>query len=202
MPDRLVLASGSPRRKELLASAGFAFDVDVADVDETPPGDASDPARIAAALAKRKADAVLPRRAAGDVVLAADTVVAIDGELLAKPSDVEDARRMLRTLSGTTHVVATGWCVARAGESREATGATVTRVKFRTVLADEIEAYVAMKEPYDKAGGYAIQGAAGVFVTSLEGSYSNVVGLPLAEIAAALATISDLRPFGLGGRKP
>lgn len=200
MPDRLILASGSPRRKELLASAGFAFDVDVADVDETPPEDTNDPAGIAAALAKRKAQAVLPRRAAGDVVLAADTVVSIGGELLGKPRDPADARRMLGRLSGATHVVATGWCVARASEAKEATGAVVTRVTFRSVLADEIEAYVATKEPYDKAGGYAIQGAAGVFVKSIEGSYSNVVGLPLAEIAAALASLSDLRPFGLGGR--
>lgn len=200
MPDRLVLASASPRRKELLASAGFACEIDPADVDETPPGGSNDPAQIAAALAKRKAAAVLPRRTAGDVVLAADTVVSIEGELLAKPADLADARRMLNLLSGATHVVATGWCVSRAAEVREEIGATVTRVKFRTIPADEIEAYIAMREPYDKAGGYAIQGAAGVFVSSIEGSYSNVVGIPLAEVAAALATISDLRPFGLGRR--
>lgn len=196
MPDHLVLASASPRRKELLASAGFTCEVDSADVDETPPPDLREAAPIATALARRKAAAVLARRpkSSGDVILAADTVVWIEGTLLGKPADDADARRMLRLLSGKEHVVATGFCLLR-GE-REILGASVTRVQFEPLTAGAIDAYVATREPFDKAGGYAIQGKAGLFVRRIDGSYSNVVGLPLAEVVEALAKISDLRPFG------
>lgn len=205
MSDRLVLASASPRRKELLSSAGFAFEVDSAEVDETPPPNVSGAAPIATALAVRKAAAVLARRRSGDperakseVVLAADTVVWIRGELLAKPADAADARRMLTLLAGTRHVVATGWCVARADASgRESSGAAITRVLFQPITPAQIDAYIATGEPFDKAGGYAIQGKAGLFVRSIAGSYSNVVGLPLAQTVEALAAVSDLRPFGL-----
>lgn len=198
MPDRLVLASASPRRKELLASAGFTCEVDSADVDETPPPDLREAAPIATALARRKAAAVLSRRpkSSGDVILAADTVVWIEGTLLGKPADDADARRMLGLLSGKEHVVATGFCLLR-GE-REILGASVTRVQFEPLTAGAIDAYVATREPFDKAGGYAIQGKAGLFVRRIDGSYSNVVGLPLAEVVEALAKISDLRPFGVG----
>ena len=197
MPSPLVLASGSPRRKELLTSAGYTFVIDSADVDETPPPGARGAASIAAALAKRKALAVLPRRKPGDVVLAADTVVWIDGELLGKPVDDADAWRMMRLLSGKEHEVATGWCAMRADGSAESSGAAITRVTFDALTDAQIDAYIATREPFDKAGGYAIQGHAGVFVRRIAGSYSNVVGLPLAEVAAALAEISDLRPFGI-----
>lgn len=199
MPDRLVLASGSPRRKELLTSAGFTFEIDSADVDETPPAGVREAAPIAAALARRKALAVAPRRKPGEIVLAADTVVWIGGELLAKPADDADARRMMRLLSGAEHEVATGWCALRVLDSRESAGAAVTRVTFDRLTDAQIDAYLATREPFDKAGGYAIQGHAGVFVKSIAGSYSNVVGLPLAEVAASLAEISDLRPFGIRG---
>ena len=197
MSDRLVLASASPRRKELLASAGFTCEVDSADVDETPPPDLREAAPIATALARRKAAAVLGRRpkSLGDVILAADTVVWIEGTLLGKPADDADARRMLRLLSGKEHVVATGFCLLR-GE-REILGASVTRVQFEPLTPGAIDAYVATREPFDKAGGYAIQGKAGLFVRRIDGSYSNVVGLPLAEVVEALAKISDLRPFGV-----
>lgn len=174
-------------------------------MDETPPPDVSGPAPIATALARRKAAAACMRRRAADperskseVVLAADTVVWIRGELLAKPADEADARRMLALLSGTRHVVATGWCVSRAGmDGKESSGAAITRVLFRPLSSAEIDAYVATGEPFDKAGGYAIQGRAGLFVRSIAGSYSNVVGLPLAQAVEALAAVSDLRPFGL-----
>ena len=197
MPDRLVLASASPRRKELLASAGFPSEIDAADVDETPPADLREAAPIATALARRKAAAVLARRpkTPGDVILAADTVVWVDGILLGKPADDADARRMLGLLSGKEHVVATGFCLIR-GE-REISGASITRVRFEPLTPGAIDAYVATREPFDKAGGYAIQGKAGLFVRSITGSYSNVVGLPLAEVVEALAAISDLRPFGV-----
>ena len=200
MSDRLVLASSSPRRKELLASAGFTCDVDSADVDETPPPDLRGAAPIATALARRKAAAVLARRPKSpvDVILAADTVVWLDGVLLGKPADDADARRMLVLLSGKEHVVATGFCLVRADASgREIAGASATRVQFESLTPGAIDAYVATREPFDKAGGYAIQGKAGLFVRSISGSYSNVVGLPLAEIVEALAAISDLRPFGV-----
>lgn len=198
MSDRLVLASASPRRKELLASAGFTCEIDAADVDETPPADLREAAPIATALARRKAVAVIARRpkSPSDVVLAADTVVWVDGILLGKPADDADARRMLSLLSGKEHVVATGFCLMRA-DGREREGSSVTRVSFEPLTAGAIDAYIATREPFDKAGGYAIQGKAGLFVRRIAGSYSNVVGLPLAEVVEALAAISDLRPFGV-----
>ena len=201
MSDQLVLASASPRRKELLASAGFTFEIDSAEVDETPPAGLDAPGEIAAALARRKAEAVIarrrerdPARAASEVVLAADTVVWLGGRpggtLLGKPADAADARRMLGLLSGRRHVVATGWHAARVdGSGRANEGAAVTRVLFRTLEAAEIDAYVATGEPFDKAGGYAIQGKAAAFVQHLEGSYSGVMGLPLFELAEILARL-------------
>ncbi len=180
----LRLASASPRRRELLASAGVAFVVDPADVDETPPPGAAG-ADVALALARRKA-LVVRERHPKDTVLAADTVVlAADGTLLGKPLDAADARRMLRLLSGSTQRVVTG--VALLSERGEHAFAVTTEVTMRPLSAAEIDAYVATGEPFDKAGGYAIQETAEHFVTRIDGSRSNVVGLPLDEVLAALA---------------
>jgi septum formation protein len=174
---RLVLASASPRRRELLAELGVPFLVDPADVDETPrAGDAAE--EVARDLARRKALAVAART---DLpVLAADTlVVAADGGLLGKPAGAADARAMLRRLSGTTHQVLTGVCLvaARGGAIRDALG--VTGVTMRPLADAEIEAYASSGEPYGKAGGYAIQERGDRFVTRVDGSWSNVVGLPM-----------------------
>ena len=172
----LVLASASPRRQELLRSAGMEFVVEPADVDETPL--AGEPAReCAVRLAREKALAVWKRRQE-DVVLGADTIVVVDGKILGKPADAEDAARMLRMLSGREHEVITGVCVAKAGEVRSSSETTLVRMNELT--DEEIREYVATGEPMDKAGAYAIQGRASRWIPRIEGDYSNVVGLPVA----------------------
>ena len=178
---RLILASASPRRRELLANAGFAFEVAPAEVDESYTA-GEDPAAFVERLALAKAAQVAQRFAAKDdvVVLGADTVVVADGEVLGKPASADDARAMLRKLSGIIHRVITGVALAAPGTSRRAGGHEVTRVYFRPLTEEEIAAYVATGEPLDKAGAYAAQGQASRFVTRVEGCYFNVVGLPVA----------------------
>jgi len=175
----LILASGSPRRAELLRQAGVPFEVSSPDVDETlRAGEAPDAyvRRLAAAKAERVA-ASKP----GRLVLGADTTVVVDGEVLGKPLDGADAARMLGQLSGRSHLVLTGVClIGPAGESQ--TEVAVTTVEFRPLSASEIDDYVRSGEPMDKAGAYAIQGGAAGFVSRLDGPYENVVGLPVALI--------------------
>jgi septum formation protein len=180
MPDNLVLASASPRRAELLASAGYAFTVDPADIDEREaPGEAPD--AYVLRVARDKARAVAARRQSGEIVLAADTTVVANGEILAKPADESDAMRMLQLLAGTVHHVLTG-VVALSG-GREEADVVSTRVRLLPLEIDEIQWYVGTGEPMGKAGGYAIQGRAARFVDWIEGSWSNVVGLPVATIS-------------------
>ncbi len=181
---RLVLASASPRRRDLLSAAGLSFEVDPADVDETTTQ--TDAVAVALELARRKARATARRYAAepGLLVLGADTVVAVEVEgedrLLGKPVDPADARRMLRWLSGTVQRVVTGIHVVRVEDGGSFGDHELTRVHMRTILPAEIEAYVASGEWRGKAGGYAIQETADRFVTRLEGGgFENVVGLPL-----------------------
>jgi septum formation protein len=183
---RLLLASQSPRRAELLRAAGFSFDVQPADVDETlRTGEA--PEDYVRRVAADKARVVLP--AARDrVVLAADTTVVVDHHILAKPDDNQDARRMLRLLSGRGHEVMTGVTVAT--RARDITDLEITRVVFAPLSDEEIEWYVASGEPADKAGAYAVQGLASRFVTRIEGSYSNVVGLPVALVYKLLTDLA------------
>jgi len=170
----LVLASRSPRRSELLRAAGVEFTVRVLDVDESvEPGES--PIAYVKRLAEAKACAVDMHD--GDVVLAADTTVALQNEILGKPLDDEDARRMLRKLSGQMHEVHTGVCIRNSQEMRSAVA--TTRVWFSSLTSGEIDAYVASGEPSDKAGAYAIQGLASKFIPRIDGSYSNVVGLPV-----------------------
>ena len=175
MPDPLILASASPRRQELLTLARIPFEVDAPSVDES----CSLPAEKAVLeLSRRKAAAALPRHP-GRFILAADTLVAVDGRSLGKPSSPEEARAMLRLLSGRGHSVFTGVTVVDpAGVFRSETD--VSRVFFDPLSEAEIEAYVASGEPMDKAGAYAVQGMAGLWVHRLEGSPSGVIGLPLA----------------------
>jgi septum formation protein len=171
MPEvELVLASQSPRRRELLTAAGIAFRVHAANIDETPlPGES--PVDYVRRLAREKAEAV-----PGATVLGADTVVVIDGQMLGKPGSPEDAARMLRLLSGRRHEVVTGICL-KGGEA--IVDHDTTAVYFARLTEQEILDYVASREPLDKAGGYAIQGLGSKFVERIEGSYSNVVGLPV-----------------------
>ena len=172
----LVLASASPRRQELLRNAGIPFVVQPADVDEAPLSGES--ARdCAERLARDKALKVWRGRPQ-DVVLGADTVVVVDGEILGKPVDVEDAARMLRMLSGRVHDVITGVCVAGSGDP--ISDSETTLVTMRPISEPEIREYVATGEPMDKAGAYAIQGIASRWIPRIEGDYSNVVGLPVA----------------------
>lgn len=180
---QLVLASGSPRRLELLASLGLDCRVAPVDIDETPLRGES-PVDCARRLAAEKAAAAVRRHGPGALVLAADTVVALGEELLGKPSDPADAARMLRRLSGQTHEVHTAVAVSCDGET--AFRLSSSEVTFRDLADAEIEAYVATGEPLDKAGGYGIQGLAAIFVTRLAGSHSGVVGLPLSETAQLL----------------
>ncbi|HYT66456.1 MAG TPA: Maf family protein [Vicinamibacterales bacterium] len=181
-PDSLplILASASPRRSELLTSAGFRFSVEAADVDESPL-DGENPEAYVLRVARDKARVVAARcRKSGEIVLAADTTVALDGEILAKPENDLDAIRMLKLLSGRVHDVFTG-VVVLAGD-REAAEVVPTRVRLLPINMDEILWYVSSGEPIGKAGAYGIQGRAARFVDWIEGSWSNVVGLPVSTV--------------------
>ncbi len=184
---RLILASASPRRAELLTSAGYVFDVAPADVDETPePGEASNAYALRVARAKARARAA-DSHSDGAVVLAADTVVVRDGQLLGKPRDEPDAERMLRLLSGGFHEVLTAVVVVHGGQ--ELSEVVTTRVRVLPLSVDEIAWYIASGEPSGKAGAYAIQGLAARFIDRIEGSWSNVVGLPIATVSGLLKTL-------------
>lgn len=187
---KLILASGSPRRKEILAAAGIDFTVRTADVDETLPE--GTPAREGVRLlAVRKGDAVA--RTLGDEtpILSADTLVELDGKKLGKPKDQEDAAHMLRALSGRAHAVHTGIAVHYRGETRSAVATTT--VRFRTLTEEEIRAYVESGEPMDKAGAYAIQGLGGALVEGYDGDLDTVVGLSMRTVKSLLAeTLGDV----------
>jgi len=182
----LILASTSPQRRALLSDLGEPFEVVPADVDETPPPGALDAA--VRAIARRKADAVA-RRVARGLVLGADTVIDRDGDLLGKPASVDEARRMLRSLSGRSHRVHTGVALVGAGGAPAREGVATTVVHFRQVAAAEIDAYVASGEPFGKSGAYAIQGGAAGFVERVDGDVDNVVGLPLRLVRRLLAEL-------------
>jgi septum formation protein len=202
---RLVLASASPRRRELLDGLGLTFDVIPADVPETFPGGVS-AERIACDLALAKAKVVVSGQA-DCLALGADTLVVLgewpDEAILGKPADAAEARRMLESLSGVTHRVITGMAVVWRNAEKAASGssedlhwrseAVTTRVIFRPLAAHEIDAYVTTGEPMDKAGAYAIQGGAASFVESVEGDYYNVVGLSLAAVVRLLDGLVPVR---------
>jgi septum formation protein len=184
----LVLASASPRRQELLRNAGIAFVVQPAEIDETP-FEGEFPRACAERLAQEKAVTVARTRPK-DYVLGADTIVVVDGEILNKPQDANDAARMLRLLSGRTHEVITAFCVIKPAASAQSqlaadsvrTESESTRVTMAEISDPEIHAYIATGEPMDKAGAYAIQGIASRWIPRIEGDYSNVVGLPVARV--------------------
>ncbi len=187
----LVLASASPRRAALLRTAGFAFDVVAAAIDEDAiTADLAlaswVPSAIALELARAKAAAGAALRADARV-LGADTIVVLDGELLGKPKDAADAARMLSRLSGRSHEVVTGFAILDPGGNVRARGFESTTVTFARWPAEARNAYVASGEPFDKAGAYGIQGAAGAFVERVDGCWFNVMGLPLARLVPLLA---------------
>ena len=179
----LILASGSPRRRELLARMGYTFEICTPDVDEHVAGHARD---IVHTLAGRKARAAAAHYEDG-VIIASDTLVSLDGVPLGKPADEREAREMLAVLSGREHEVFTGVCVLDAKTGQSETRTVRTGVTFRDITPEEIDAYIATGEPMDKAGAYAIQGGAAPIVSALDGEYENVVGFPVAEVREMLS---------------
>jgi nucleoside triphosphate pyrophosphatase len=187
MPIKLILASTSPRRAELLRAAGIAFEVWAPQIDEARrPQESAE--KMVARLAEAKARAA--GESAGDtnpvIIIGADTAVELDGEIFGKPRDAADAREMLSYLSGRTHYVVTGIHVLRLPDGAARSAVETTAVTFARLDQKEIDAYVTSGEPLDKAGGYAIQGCAGRYIPRIEGCYFNVVGLPLARLYALL----------------
>lgn len=180
----LILASKSPRRINLLKEAGYKFEVVPADIDESRLAGES-PAQYVQRLAFGKARAVAAEYGPGTIVVGADTTVAFGNDCLGKPKDSVEAKRMLKSLSGQTHHVYTGWAVV-GGAGGDISAVAETAVTFRILNDFEIDRYIASGEPFDKAGSYAIQGGGGAFVDEVTGSYNNVVGLPLAQVISAL----------------
>jgi septum formation protein len=180
--ERLILASGSPRRRDFLAELGIAFEVRVTDIDETPLS-GEQPVDFVARLAREKAQGIdLPDA----WVLAADTAVVVDGDILGKPSDEAEACAMLMRLSGRWHEVWTGFSLYRRATGELSTKTVCTRVRFLTLTPELCRAYVRTGEPLDKAGAYGIQGKGCFLVSEISGSYTNVVGLPMTEVLEAL----------------
>ncbi len=188
----LILASGSPRRSMLLSQVGIPYEVQVSGVDES---DAvfDDPAEGARSLALRKAMAVASRqKESGRIVLGADSIVVVGGDVLGKPADVDDAFRMLKRLVGQTHHVITGIALVESGTGRSTQAHEQTLVQMRPCTDDEISAYVATGEPMDKAGSYGAQGQGAALVERVEGCFNNVIGLPVSRL------IVELRLFVIG----
>jgi septum formation protein len=185
----LILASASPRRRDLLEQIGLTFTVETADIDETPRL-AEDPIAYVKRLAEHKAAAVLARHADRSrlIVLGADTTVVADDQILGKPEGVADAARILRLLSGRTHRVITGVALITAA-APPIIAAEITEVEFSPLTDAQIEAYIATGEPMGKAGAYGIQGRAAKFIPRIDGCYFNVMGLPLARVSAMLGEL-------------
>jgi septum formation protein len=183
-PYRLVLASGSPRRRQLLSEAGLRFECVESGVEERR--EPNEDARIYASRMAHAKSLAVSRQIADAIVLGADTVVECVGEILEKPRDAADASRMLTTLSGRTHVVVTAFAIANNGRIVEG-DAIESRVLFRPLDHEEIRDYIATGEPFDKAGAYGIQGVGGGFISRVDGPRDNVMGLPVREVLMALA---------------
>ena len=187
---KIILASKSPRRKEILENLGLKFEIITADADES--SDITDPDNLVMTLAERKGSAVVESLTDKEdcLVIACDTLVYADGEFLGKPKDRSDAERMIRLLSGKKHLVVSGIYLYLNG--RGVTAAAQTGVVFDEMTDEEIKEYINSPEPYDKAGGYAVQGLASVYIRGLEGDYFNVVGLPINLLCKTLKKEFDL----------
>src|SRR4051794_27646812 len=192
MSIAVVLASGSPRRRQLLELIGIEHQVLPSNIDETMRPRET-PRRHAQRLAREKASAVAKRNPDA-VIIAADTIVVIDGKVLGKPADFEDARRMLSMLSGREHMVITAVAVGRGGKLRSSI--EEVRVRFRKLRGDEIDAYIATSEPMDKAGAYGIQGYGATIVERVDGDYFAVMGLPLQLLVRVLRELGIRYAFG------
>ena len=188
MTTKLILASASPRRAEILRNAGYAFAIVSSAIDETPiPGEMAE--AMVQRLADAKAELVAARSVGPAIVVAADTAVLVGTQVLGKPRTTEDARHMLQSLSGKAHSVITAVTLIRLPDAERRSFVEATQVHFSELTAEEIKEYLASEEPFDKAGGYAIQGQGGRFIPRIEGCYFNVVGLPLARLARVLAEL-------------
>ncbi len=190
----LVLASASPRRREMLTGLGLQFRVEAAEADERVLAGESAEAFVLR-VARDKA-MIVAQRNPGTWVLAADTAVVLAGEILGKPADDEEAISMLHRLAGREHEVWSGFCLERTGDETPTCRAVKTEVRFTDLSEAVIRAYVRTGDPLDKAGAYGIQSLAGFMVQEIRGSYSNVVGLPLAEVVAAMTALDLIRPAG------
>lgn len=182
--SRLILASGSPRRKHLLEQAGLQFSVIPSDFDESSVA-MTDPASYVRALAECKALDISHKHPASWVI-GADTIVFIDEQILGKPGSEDEAREMLKRLSGKRHQVLTGYCICCKEKKQLFSETVITEVHFKKLRLEEIDWYIKTEEPLDKAGAYAIQGIGSFLVRSIEGSYTNVVGLPVCEVVEVL----------------
>ena len=192
MIQPLILASASPRRQQYLADLGICFDIAVADILEVLRQDEG-PDDFVLRLAREKAESVA-RNYPDTWVLGADTVVVLNNQILGKPTNVADAKAMLQKLSGKWHAVWTGFCILNPTQKMAIGKAVKTEVLFVDLNDSVIDAYIATGEPMDKAGSYGIQGEAGCFVKEIRGSYSNIVGLPLAEVIAQLMDFGIIKP--------
>ena len=185
---KLILASASVRRAEILHDAGFSFTVLSSSIDETPyPGESAHD--LVQRLAAAKAGLVAARAAGPAIVIGADTAVTLESHIFGKPRSSDDARQMLEKLSGRTHAVVTGVALIRIPDAERLTFVESTLVHFATLSAEESSRYLSTGEPHDKAGAYGIQGRAGRYIPRIEGCYFNVVGLPLARLQQALTTL-------------
>lgn len=196
LSGRLILASASPRRHELLKGIGLSFEIMPSDVDETFQGGEA-PRDHVLRLCREKTMAVARLRPEA-FVLGADTVVVLDGDVLGKPNSPAEAKVMLERLSGRFHEVFTGFCIINRERGVEISRLVESDVLFREIAADEIEWYTQSAEPYDKAGAYAVQGMGAMFIKEIRGSYTNVMGLPLCEVVDALKFVKALRFCGDG----
>lgn len=185
---RLILASASPRRAEILRDAGYHFSVLSSAIDETPFAGES-PNDLVLRLAEAKAELAAARAVGPAILIAADTEVVLDGQIFGKPRSSDDARNMLTRLSGRTHAVLTGVCLIRLPDAERISFVETTLVTFAPLSDEEITRYLATGEPHDKAGAYAIQGYAARYIPRIEGCYFNVVGLPLARFQQALTEL-------------
>jgi nucleoside triphosphate pyrophosphatase len=185
---RLILASASVRRAEILRDAGYHFTVLSSAVDETPFSGES-PEDLVLRLAEAKAELAAARAVGPAIIIAADTEVVLDGHIFGKPRSSDDARRMLTKLSGRTHAVLTGACLIRLPDAERISFMETTLVTFAPLTEEEVTRYLATGEPHDKAGAYAIQGYAARYIPRIEGCYFNVVGLPLSRLQHALTEL-------------
>lgn len=184
MTNRVVLASSSPRRRELLEKSGLKFTVDPTEMDEKLEGEVS-PEELARSISLEKASAAAHRHP-DSIIIAADTFGVLDGRLLGKPADASDARRMLTSLSGKCHEVLTGFTIMDSTSQKTVSRVVRTRVYFKVLSSEQIDQYVETGEPLDKAGAYAIQGLGAQLIDRVEGDYSNVIGLPVHALAEEL----------------